>query len=641
MIIYRNTKQAFISDVRSSSIVDELTESFRRIQGSRPAESEVRAWSNSLQFVANALDENELPSDAGVAVEYRIPATAKRVDVLLSGYDGSRRPNLVVVELKQWSKSTATSKDGILLANRFGGSETEGVHPSYQAWSYAELLRGFNAAIEKESIEINPCAYLHNHAADPLRQSILNPCYDEYLKASPVFLKGPAEQKRLQRFIEAHIRFGDGSRLIEEVEKGEIRPTKELADAVCSMMEGNAEFTLIDEQKLVYESVLALALAQPKPDEKHVVLVHGGPGTGKSVVAVNLLAELVSRHRLNACYVTKNAAPRQVYSQKLIDFGAARRKDKKGALKALAKGLFKSSDWAWEAKENAYRCLLIDEAHRLRQKSGLYQNLGENQIRELIHAAEVSVFFIDDAQQVTTKDFGSSQNILTEATDAGAVIHEFSLPSQFRCGGSDGYIAWIDHTLGIRETANQTLDGIPYDFRVFDRAADMRDALLERQSRGLPARIVAGYCWKWNSSKPGAQPEHRDIELDGGTFAFDWNLKDDGGLWLVRDEGLERVGCIHTCQGLEVPYVGVIIGPDLVIRNGMPVTDYRQRASSDKSLQGIKTLAKTNSEEAQKIADRIIKNTYRVLMTRGTKGCFVYSPDEETREWLRRKAGVR
>lgn len=643
MIIYRSSKQAFINEVRSSGIVDELIDAYQKAQGARPLEGEVRAWTNSLQFVANALDEDELPNDVGVAVEYRIPSTAKRVDVLLSGYDAQKRPNLVVVELKQWSTSTATAKDGILLANRFGGRETEGVHPSYQAWSYAMLLKGFNAAVEKEQIAISPCAYLHNHAPDPHRQSVLNPCYDEYLKASPVFLKGPEEQKRLQRFIEGRIRFGDSSRVIETIEHGAIRPTKELADAVASMMQGNDEFTLIDEQKLVFEAVRSLALQTPRPGEKHVVLVHGGPGTGKSVVAINLLADLVGKHKINACYVTKNAAPRAVYLEKLASFGKARRRDSSNQLKVMAKNLFRSPDWACESAENVYRCILVDEAHRLRLKSGIFQNRGENQIAELIHAANVSVFFIDDDQRVTTLDIGTSENIAAQAKATGATIHELSLPSQFRCSGSDGYLAWVDNTLGIRQTANDTLEGIPYDFAVFDRADAMRKALLDCKGRGMAARMLAGYCWDWKSKKTGRRNEaadiERDIVLDDGAFAFDWNLSEDGSLWLLKDENLEQIGCIHTSQGLEVPYVGVIIGPDFVIRNGMPVTDYTKRARTDQSLKGIKKIAKDDPATAQRIADRLIKNTYRVLMTRGTKGCFVYSGDAETREWLRRRMG--
>lgn len=638
MIIYKSNKAGFIEDTRNCSIVETLQMNFAKREGRRASPGEERAWQSSLQYVANALDDAALPEDAGVAVEYQIPSCSKRVDVLLSGYDEASKPNLVVIELKQWSESAATDEDGILAAPRRGAALIPGPHPSYQAWSYAELLRNFNTecapSSERQSVQVRPCAYLHNHPTVGAEKNVLDPRYAEYLKAAPVFLAGPREQKHLKSFLKRFLVKGDRGRTIEIVENGEIRPSKALADSIASMIRGNREFVLIDEQKTIFEHVRSLVLRKSKIDPKRrVVIVRGGPGTGKSVVAVNLLAALTAEQKL-CCYVSKNAAPRAVYSAKLT-----------GTFKKSAvSNLFKGVDWAWELNPEEYgkfSCLLVDEAHRLREKSGVFGNKGENQIRELMRAGLVTVFFVDDEQRVHVKDIGSVASIREEAMKLGAEVEEFELPSQFRCGGSDGYLAWLDRMLGIRETANRTLDGTGYDFRVYDSATELREALLREQAKGPEheARLLAGYCWNWISKKEKNPALKPDIVLDDGKFAFPWNFDKDKNLWILKDTKIEAVGCIHTSQGLEVPYVGVIIGKDLYVRNGEVVTDLSGRAKTDQSVKGLKGMAKKEPEKAREIASQIIRNTYRVLMTRGLKGCFIYSPDEETREWFRSRIG--
>lgn len=638
MIIYKSNKAGFIEDTRNCSIVEKLQMNFALREGRRASPGEERAWQSSLQYVANALDDASLPEDAGVAVEYQIPSCSKRVDVLLSGYDESSNPNLVVIELKQWSESAVTDEDGILAAPRHGAALTPGPHPSYQAWSYAELLRNFNTecapSSDRSAVQVRPCAYLHNYSPKGAEQNVLDPRYAEYLNAAPVFLGGPSEQKHLKSFLKRFLVKGDRGRTIEIVENGEIRPSKALADSIAGMIRGNREFVLIDEQKTIFEHVRSLVLQRSKLDpKKRVVIVRGGPGTGKSVVAVNLLAALTAKQKL-CCYVSKNAAPRAVYSAKLT-----------GSFKKSAvSNLFKGVDWAWELNPEEYgkfSCILVDEAHRLREKSTMYGNKGENQIKELIQAGQVTVFFVDDEQRVHVKDIGSVASIREEALKLGTEVEEFELPSQFRCGGSDGYLAWLDRVLGIRDTANRTLDGTGYDFRVYDSATELREALLREQAKGPDheARLLAGYCWNWISQKESNPASKPDIVLDDGEFALPWNLKKDGNLWLLKDTKIEAVGCIHTSQGLEVPYVGVIIGKDLYVRDGEVVTDLSGRAKTDQSVKGLKGMAKKEPGKAGEIAAQIIRNTYRVLMTRGLKGCFIYSPDEETREWFRSQIG--
>src|SRR5690606_17878057 len=372
--------------------------------------------------------------------------------------------------------------------------------------------------------------------------------------------------------------------------------------------------------KVVYETALSLA-EEAQTGDKQVYIVEGGPGTGKSVVAVNLLVELTKRDQL-VQYVTKNAAPRAVYAAKLA--GRLQR--------TRINNMFKGSGAYVDAEEDCFGTLVVDEAHRLNEKSGLYGNLGQNQIKEIINAARASVFFIDESQRVTFADIGKVNEIADWAHEAGACVTRGALASQFRCNGSDGYLAWLDHVLQLRQTANPDLTGIDYDFRVFDSPTELRERIVAANLANNRSRMVAGYCWDWVSKR---QNDLFDIAFPRYDFAARWNLDVDGSLWIMQENSVEQVGCIHTCQGLELDYVGVILGDDLVVRDGCVVTDAGKRSGMDRSVRGYKTLLKRDRATALKTADEIIKNTYRTLMTRGPRGCYVWSVDDETNEYLK------
>jgi hypothetical protein len=276
--------------------------------------------------------------------------------------------------------------------------------------------------------------------------------------------------------------------------------------------------------------------------------------------------------------------------------------------------------------------LIVDEAHRLNEKSGFYGNQGDNQIKEIIRVTRCSVFFLDQDQRVTLKDIGDRDEIRRWAAEAGANLTELKLESQFRCNGSDGYLAWVNNTLQVEETANPTLAGIRYDFRVFDSPNDLRSHIVELNRESNKARMVAGYCWDWKGKR---NPDIEDVTIPEHDFSMRWNLDTDSSLWIIAPDSVSEIGCIHTCQGLELDYVGVVIGPDLVVRDGQVVTDAGKRSSQDRSIRGYKSMLKEEPETAKSLADRIIKNTYRTLMTRGQKGCYIYCVDGETNEYFK------
>ena len=380
---------------------------------------------------------------------------------------------------------------------------------------------------------------------------------------------------------------------------------------------------MIDNQKIVYEYALRNAIDTVSRNEKNVMIVRGGPGTGKSVLAVNLLVELNNRN-MTCFYVTKNAAPRNVYSSKL-----------RGEFtQTYINHLFQGSGSFIDEERNKLDCLVVDEAHRLNAKSGMYQNKGENQIKEIINAAKFSVFFIDENQKVTLKDIGSEDLIKNFANEQGAGIYTFDLDSQFRCNGSDGYIAWLDRVLDIKDTANFDIDGFDYDFRVLDDPNEVRRLIEEKNKENNKSRIVAGYCWEWPTGNTRKDTNYHEIKIPEKNFEISWNLE-SGEDFAIGATSVNEAGCIHTVQGLEFDYVGVIIGEDLRYEDGHIVTDYTKRAKSDNSLKGIKKIANEQGEDvAYKLADNIIKNTYRTLMTRGMKGCYVYCVDKKLKEYL-------
>ncbi|OGQ93979.1 MAG: AAA family ATPase [Deltaproteobacteria bacterium RIFOXYD12_FULL_57_12] len=614
MIVYSSTKAKFKEDVMTNDIGTIIYDAYRSATGRNTGKSEIDSWINSLQYMDRVLNDDEIPHDAGVAIEYHLPQSSKRIDFILTGKDHNQLESAILIELKQWQQAQMTASDAIVIT-QFKHVIRETLHPSYQAWSYKRLLEDFNQTVQEENIQLYPCAYLHNYEGDDV---IANEFYSEHIRNAPLFLKKDA--LKLQQFIKDNVKYGDKNQLMYRIDHGKIKPSKNLADQLLSMLKGNEEFVLIDDQKVVFETAIRLAKKSSEKMKK-VLIVEGGPGTGKSVVAINLLVALTARQHV-AKYVTRNSAPRLVYEAKLTG----------SFTRSHISNIFSGSGSFHAVQPNSFDCLIVDEAHRLNEKSGMFNHLGKNQIKEIIKASKLSVFFTDEDQKVTLKDIGDKEEIRRWATELKAEVTELSLESQFRCNGSDGYLAWLDNTLQVRETANETLETRDYDFRIMDSPAELHELIRHKNRAKNKARMVAGYCWKWISKKNLLL---KDIVI--GSYKATWNLDSDGQAWIIKPNSVNEVGCIHTCQGLEVDYIGVIVGPDLVVRNGTVITLPGERASTDKSIHGWKALSKENPAIANTRLDAIIKNTYRTLMTRGQKGCYVYFVDDETRQFFAKR----
>ena len=616
MIVYSGTKSQFNNDVNLNLISDKILEKLREKHLSGGQESEYQSWQNSLHFMRSAIDDPDIPNDVEVAIEYQIPRTSKRVDFMIAGADAANTNNVVVVELKQWSK--AEKVDDIMrhsVRAYTGGANRIVNHPSYQAYAYATFIKNSSEQVQDERIGIKPCAYLHNcnpAARTPLDDDIYTP----WLEEAPLFDKSQTIQLRnfIKKFIVSKSSSGD---LLYKIDNGRIRPSKALQDCLVSLMKGNEEFILLDDQAVVFD-LCKKYMAQCRKDmQKRIIIIQGGPGTGKSVLAVNLLKEFLLKNN-NACYCTKNSAPREAY-QKLLA---------KSNYKAMVniKQLFRSPFGLCNLTSNFYDCLIVDETHRLVKK--MYGDWkGDNQVKECINASLFTVFLLDEDQQITKKDIGSVEEIKKWATELGSEVimnEDTVLQSQFRCNGSDQYIQLINNILQIGKPMDIDLKELNFDIRVFDDPNELRDTLRELNIINNKARMVAGYCYDWNVKHNRGE---YDIYLENG-FKAKWNLENDK-IWAINPNSFEEVGCIHTAQGLEFDYIGVLIGNDLRFdkTGGKIITD-RTKISKDDKSSGIRS-AKDD------VAERLIKNTYKTLLTRGQKGCFIYCEDKALVDYIR------
>lgn len=621
MIVYEDSKKGFVEDVKSNCIADRIADKIREHGINAGQEREYVSWQNSLQFMRNIVDDNEIDDDVKIAIEYSIPLTSKRVDFIISGADSDNHDNVVIVELKQWQKAEVVDDDMHYCVKTFvGGNDRIVCHPSYQAYSYSCFIRNYSQTVLDKGINLVPCAYLHNY--DPkFKPNLSNSIYREWVGEAPFFVRDEAEV--FSAFIKKYVtrKSSDGD-LLYKIDHGRLKPTKALQDSLASMVKGNKEFMLLDEQAVCYDMCLKTMAKCKEDGRKRTIIIQGGPGTGKSVLAVNLLMEYISKS-LNASYVTKNSAPRKAFLSLLTNSDAKKLVN--------IKQLFRSPFGLSNVPCNTYDCLIVDEAHRLVKKMYGDWN-GENQVKECISASLLSIFLLDEDRAVTNKDIGSVDEIRKWCVALGSILkmpEEANLVSQFRCNGSDAYIQFVDDVLQrTGESVSVDLSELNFDFRVFDNASDLREALRKKNSVNNKSRMVAGYCYDWNVKHGRGE---YDILLPGG-FRAKWNLENDD-IWAINPESFEEVGCIHTAQGLEFDYVGVLIGKDLRYdtNSGNVITD-KSRISKDDKSSGIRAI-----NDAQ--ARRLILNTYKTLLTRGQKGCYVYCEDQALSEYMKRKAG--
>lgn len=607
MIVYKATKKEFLEDCRKEEIIRKITEGYIK-NVAKTNYSIVNSWNGSIPYLYLLLEDDSIPDNCGISIEHTIPNidTKKRIDVMITGKNKNKQNVAIILELKQWSKVEQPADKVGYIVTSHTREEIIRVHPSFQAYSYLYFLKTYNSAFITDDIQTYSCAFLHNYETCP-NDALFDDKYKKFIDKCPLFLRG--DLAKLRNFINERICEGDNCKVIDIIENSHVSITNLLTSKTIDIMKNTQYITLIDEQEIVYEKAIEMAKQSMKDNKKRVFIIKGGPGTGKSILAMKILTDVFMNpnNKINkASFVTPIQAQRDVYKYTI-------RKD--NIYKPIIK-IIKSSGAFIQSINDENDVLIVDESHRLKEKSGMFENIGENQIKEIIKASKLSIFFIDDLQRVTLKDKGSISEIIKRAKEQEAIIEEFELTSQFRCSGSAGYVSWIEDVLQIRDTANHDVidSNLHYDIKIVDNPNERRDFIRRKNKKNNASRIVAGYCW---DSKKESRDNSKiyDIEIPKYDFYMSWNLINEQ--WAIAKDSVERAGCIYTCQGLDFDYVGVIIGQDLIYRNGKVEVDYTKRAKTDRALNGIRRIIQRNRLEGEKLAEEIIKNTYRVLLTRG------------------------
>jgi uncharacterized protein len=621
--LYAGTSRQFIDDAYYGSIARKLEAAFVRHYRHRPGLGEVRSWQHSLASMSMVLQRAEL-TDHGVVLEHQLPLTSKRLDCMVLGRDGARRDQAVVVELKQW-QGTEPSEAEQCVVTFVGRGMRDVLHPSVQVGQYAQYLSDYHEAFVEEQVGLAACAYLHNLQLDT-SDELFSDKHRAALAAYPLFTGDQSDE--LAAFLAARLDHGEGDEVLNRVLASPVRASRKLLEHTAAMIEGQQVFTLLDEQLVVFESVLAAARKAVHRAGKTVILARGGPGTGKSVVALHLVGQL---SKLG--YDTHHATGSRSFT------GNVRR-----LVGGRAANQFKYFNNYALAEEDAVPVLVMDEAHRIRASSATRftpkaQQSGEAQVDELMKAAKVGVYFLDDLQVVRPNEVGSADLIREAAARWSAELKEFELEAQFRCAGSDGFVNWVDHTLGIRQTANALWDpsDAAFDFGLVDDVLDLEAWVRGRAAEGHTARLVAGFCWPWSNPRPDGTLEE-DVAV--GAWRMPWNARPDAGrlargipksdYWATDAGGLEQVGCVYTAQGFEFDYVGVIFGMDLRFDSNSGDWMGDRTGSHDAVVK----------RSGAKFVE-LVKHTYRVLLTRGMKGCRVLFVDEATRRHVQSRIAGR
>lgn len=622
MRIYASHAKHFIEDCERNQITERLRLGFEAAHGYTPGPSEIQSWRNSLRALAMVLSRAGLV-DQGILLEYKLPLTSKRIDCVLCGFAADGQPAALIIELKQWE--TCKEADGPNEVISFvNGRERELLHPSEQARRYAQYLEDSHEAfyVDPHPLRAIPCAYLHNYLtvrSDPLRSEK----FADLLAIAPLFTSDDVDD--FVDFIRLHVGHGDGLVVLSRVEQSQYRPSKKLMEHVAGVIGNDRSYLLLDEQQVAFDSVFTALRNGVHSRTKQVVIVKGGPGTGKSVIAMNLVAALL-RSSYSAHYVTGSKAFTETMRKIIGTRGA---------------DLFTYSNNYMQSPPDAVDVLITDEAHRIREVSSnrftpASKKSGMSQLEELIRACRVSVFLIDDAQVVRPGEIGSADSIRAKAQELGCAIQEYELSAQFRCNGSERFVKWVSSSLGLGGVSTEDSLGGEFDFRIFRSPVELDFAIREKASNGQSARMMAGYCWPWSDPKDdGTLPNDVVVE----EFARPWNAKPDAGrlakgipksnLWAYQSGGIDQIGCVYTAQGFEFDYAGVIFGNDLRYDSATGAW----LADKTKNYDG--TVKRSGTALV-----RLLQNTYRVLLSRGIKGCYVCFLDEGTETYFRSRLGV-
>jgi uncharacterized protein len=646
-IVYQESLQTFIFHcLKSKDISEKVKMGMYNAGYSYVMPNWETSWKNSLPAIARALENSLIAGDVDVAVEYRLKHSMERLDFLIYGVDEHDKKNIVIVELKQWSQVSVTGSLNKVHTMVAKGHFEDHFHPSYQALNYAGQLKSFNEYVQNEKMGVESCSFCHN--MDRGFKTIMDDVFlFPFISESPTYLE--EEGAQLKAFVEKYVSKRCHN-ILYEINKARTIPSDDFAKLMRDALNGNQMYSLDMSQSNALTTIVDAVRDASFYNQKKTIIIKGGAGTGKSIIAINALGQLNSpkkkADRITTMFVTVNAAPKKVLYNALIQG----KEFKAGDLGTL----FKYPTAFADKPTNSVPCLLIDEAHRIfKMKGGVGLKSGTDMLHDLINTAQISVFFIDDNQAVTKDDYATIEIIKQLAKQCHSQVvmgPELELTGQYRVQGGAEYIEFVKSFLQINKEEIKFNTSNSYDLQIFDNANDMFNKIkeLDTESRKKQAeeagklefdldsynghcRVVAGYTYEWISD-PNIRDGVNDVIITKDNFAKKWNLRYGSGLkaysWADDPLSIDEIGCIHTCQGIDLDYCGVIIGKDVTYENGKICFHKETHPKSD--LAGIRTASDMDAETW-------IKNTYYVLLTRGIKGTYIYCEDEALREYLKSK----
>lgn len=652
-ILYQAPQSQFIRDVERN-LVSQKMRNAAELAGIHSAENEIASWENNAPHVSRLLTKCGA-KDSYVTFEFLVPFSRKRIDCMIYGKGDDNSENVIHIELKQWSnktvglaesegnftadESTSRQQDDVIFnVEAFTGHANRIVaHPSQQVKGYQGYLSNFIEVFSNHEVTLTGLAYCYNYTKNDESKPtyLFDKKYSTLLSQFPTYAKDQFDE--LTNKMTILLRNGSGLSIFNKVMQSNIRPSKKLLNEVSTMIESGdiSAFSLIEDQivarNIIIDKIREMR-ANSSHNKKNVIIVNGGPGTGKTVIALHILAELAklsnNGYGLNVHYATK--------SKPLLEGVRAQLTPRSRMLFSNVTSFVPSS-----SDEDSVDVLLVDEAHRIQKNANSQYTKAENrtnlsQIDTIIRAAKITVFFIDDRQAIRGVEIGSASMIREAAERWNASVEECELKSQFRCNGSDNYLNWLEQVLYNKQVTSH-FDTEDFDLRIMDSPQKMYESLVEQNNvPGQTARLMAGFCWPWSTNVVNGDLV-KDVKI--GTFAMPWETHDKVDRkslsvsyprwyeWAYKPEGINQVGCIYTSQGYEFDYAGVIIGPDLKYD---PVED---KIITDKSACKDPVLRRTQ-REATMTFDDYVRNIYRVLMSRGMKGCYLYVCDDNLRTYL-------
>ena len=419
--------------------------------------------------------------------------------------------------------------------------------------------------------------------------------------------------------------------------------------------------TLTPEQEQVSQEVLFNAIDCLESGETGTSVLSGKAGTGKSIVLIHMMYTLMSA--MNVTYNDEDLTPdeqlelgiRISLSNKIRDY-VKRHGNLKIAFVVPMTSIRKTFKTVFSASKGTglksnmvmgpqdvlkedYDIVFVDESHRLARRKGItsYGSFDEacarlgldpmvsTQLDMIQKKSKYSILVYDGCQTVKAADLTPEQ--FQRSLDLRIrTAHRVTLQTQMRCEGGQSYLDYLDRIFQVSQDDSLKVEN--YDFKIWDNPNSMISNIRNKDLNLSLCRVVAGYSWRWKSKgcetiEQAINEGLEDIELDGCKYV--WNMSNQE--WILREGAVNEIGCVHTTQGYDLNYVAVIFGHEI---------DYDDKSDSIVIDRSKFFDSKVKNGVDDDTLKQYIVNSYKVMMTRGIKGCYVYACNPRLQNYLKR-----